>query len=172
MEQTIRVSGIEESNRFVMEQPIRVSLVQESIRVPIVDEQTSVAIREERFDFSAPPVLSTSGWPFGDNPTRVDGLQKGVATVVDYVVMPSFYRVVRWMLLLSDDSNDLAVTSTIQCMRRGDGVVYTEYAILGDYGILPYDLDVVIDGDKVKLVVISEYDGEITARTSKIGIFN
>ncbi|MEO5364476.1 MAG: hypothetical protein H7838_12750, partial [Magnetococcus sp. DMHC-8] len=96
-----------------MEQPIRISLVRESIRVPLVDEQVNVAIHEEQFDFSEPPVLATSGWPFGPNPVRVDDLQKGVATIVDHVAMPSFYRVVRWMLLLSDDSNDLAVTSTV-----------------------------------------------------------
>ena len=155
-----------------MEQPIRVSLVKESIRIPLVDEQVNVAIHEERFDFSTPPVLATSGWPFGLNPVRVDGLQKGVATVVDYVVMPSFFRVVRWMLLLSDDSNDLAVTSTVQCMRRGGDVMFTEFAILGDYGVIPYELDVVVDGDKVLLVVTSGYNGELTTRTSKIGIFN
>jgi len=155
-----------------MEQPIRVALVQESIRVPLVDEQVNVVLHEERFDFSSPPVLATSGWPFGLNPVRVDGLQKGIATVIDYVVMPSFFRVVRWMLLLSDDSHDLAVTSTIQCMRRGNDVMFTEFSILGDYGTIPYDLDVVVDGDKVKLVVTSGYDGELTARTSKIGIFN
>lgn len=155
-----------------MEQPIRVALVQESIRVPLVDEQVNVVLHEERFDFSSPPVPATSGWPFGLNPVRVDGLQKGIATVIDYVVMPSFFRVVRWMLLLSDDSHDLAVTSTIQCMRRGNDVMFTEFSILGDYGTIPYDLDVVVDGDKVKLVVTSGYDGELTARTSKIGIFN
>ncbi|MBF0401929.1 MAG: hypothetical protein HQL90_14330 [Magnetococcales bacterium] len=155
-----------------MEQPIRVSLVKESIHVPLVDDQLMVAIHDERFDFSSPPVLASSGWPFGLNPVRVDGLQKGVATVVDYVVMPSFFRVVRWMLLLTDDSNDLAVTSTVQCLRRGGDVLFTEFAILGDYGVIPYELDVVVDGDKVKLVVTSGYDGVVTARTSKIGIFN
>ncbi|MBF0115469.1 MAG: hypothetical protein HQM04_10575 [Magnetococcales bacterium] len=155
-----------------MDQPIRVSIVKESIRIPIVDEQVNLSVTEERFDFSTPPVLASSGWPFGPNPVRVDGLQKGVATVVDQVAMPSYYRVVRWMLLLSDDSNDLAITSTVQCMRRGDGVMFTEYAILGDYGILPYDLDVVVDGDRVNLVVTSGYDGQLTARTTKIGIFS
>ena len=174
METPIRVLAVEESKKFVMENPIRVAIVQESIRVPVVDEQINFAIHEERFDFSTPPVLcsSGSGWPFGQNPAKAEGLQKGVATVVDYVAMPSFYRVVRWMLLLSDDSNDLAVTSTIQCMRRGNEVMFTEYAILGDDGILPYELDVVVAGDQVKLVVTSWYDGKITARSTKIGIFN
>lgn len=153
------------------DRPVRVSVVRESIQIPIRDEQVRCVIHEERLDFSTPPVLATSGWPFGLNPTRVDGVQQGVATVVDHVSMPSFYRVVRWMLLLSDDDNDLAVTSTIQCLRRGDDVIFSEYAILGDYGILPYDLDVVVDGDKVKLVVTSGYAGQLTARTTKIGIF-
>ncbi len=172
MEQPIRVSIVEESKKIVADDPIRISLVKESIRVPVVDEQINVVVHEERFDFSTPPVLATSGWPFGLNPVRVDGLQRGVATVVDHVAMPSFFRVVRWMLLLSDDSHDLAVTSTVQCMRRGGDVLFTEFAILGDYGTIPYELDVVADGDKVKLVVTSRYDGELTARASKIGIFN
>ena len=155
-----------------MDHPIRVSVVKESIRVPIVDEQINLSVTEERFDFSTPPVLASSDWPFGPNPVRIDGLQQGVATVVDQVAMPSLYRVVRWMLFLSDDSNALAVTSTVQAIRRGDDVMFTEYAILGDYGIIPYDLDVVVDGEKVKLVVISGYDGHLTARTTKIGIFS
>lgn len=172
MEQSIRVSIVDESKKIVPCDPIRVSIVKESIRLPIVDEQVNVAIREERFDFSTPPVLATSGWPFGPNPTKMNGLQKGVATVVDTVTMPSYYRVAQWLFLIEDETNELAVTSTIKCILCGENVHYVEFAIMGDSGLIDYELDARVDGNKVNLIISSDYDGgDLTVRTSKIGIF-
>ncbi|MBF0186274.1 MAG: hypothetical protein HQM06_18055 [Magnetococcales bacterium] len=113
-----------------------------------------------------------TSWPFGANPLRVEGVAKGVATLIDQVAMPSQYRVVQWLLLLADDSRGLAVSSTVQGMHRGGGVDFTEYAILGDSGSIPYELEMVVDGDTVKLMVTSSYDGTLTLRATKVGIFH
>ena len=154
------------------EERIDVALAKETINIPAVDGGIQFSIKEERFDFSSRMVLATPGWPFGPNPNKVEGLVKNEATVVDEVVMPSFYRVARWLFLISDETNDLAVTSEIKCMRRGNDVFYMEYAIMGDSGLLPYELDAVVEGEKIKLIVISRHDGgEVTVRTSKMGIF-
>ena len=154
-------------------QSIHVALANETINVPANKGGIQFSIKEERFDFSSPLVLATSGWPFGPNPNKVEGITKDVATVVDEVVMPTFYRVTKWLFLISDEVNDLEVTSEIKCMRRGDNVHFVEYAILGDSGLLPYDIDVVVNEEKIQLVVTSRYDsGAVTIRTAKIGLFN
>lgn len=171
--QDIQVAVGEQPIHVAMkEERIEVALAKETIHIPAVDGGIQFSIKEERFDFSSPLVLATSGWPFGPNPNKTEGLKKDVATVVDVVVMPTFYRVARWLFLITDETNDLAVTSEIKCMRRGNDVYYMEYAIMGDSGLLPYELDSVVDGEKIKLIVISRHNGgEVTVRTSKIGIF-
>ena len=154
------------------EERIDVALAKETINVPATGGGIRFSIKEERFDFSSPLVLGKSEWPFGPNPNKVDGLAKDVATVVDAVVMPAFYRVAKWLFLISDDDNDLAVTSEIKCLRRGGEVYFMEYAIMGDSGLIPYDLDAKIDGNAIQLIITSRYDGVLTVRTSKLGIFN
>jgi len=154
------------------EERIDVALTKETINVPVAEGNIQFSIKEERFNFSSPLVLAAPGWPFGPNPNKVEGLEKDVVTVVDSVTMPSFYRVAKWLFLISDDANDLAVTSEITCMLRGNDVYFIEYAIMGDTGFIQYDLDAVIDGSKIKLIVTSKYNGVLTVRTSKIGIYN
>ena len=154
------------------EERIEVAIAKETIHVPVNGGEIRFSIKEERLDFSSPLVLATPDWPFGPNPNRVEDLAKGVATVVDEAVMPTFYRVAKWLFLITDDDNDLAVTSEIKCMRRGDDVYYMEYAIMGDSGIITYDLDAIVEEEKIKLIVTSQYDGDLTVRTSKLGIFN
>ncbi len=154
------------------EERIDVALARETINVPAADGGIRFSIKEERFDFSSPLVLGKPEWPFGPNPNKVEGLARDVPTVVDEVVMPSFYRVAKWLFLITDDNNDLAVTSEIKCLRRGNDVYYMEYAIMGDSGLIPYDLDAVVEAEKIKLIITSRYDGVLTVRTSKLGIFN
>ncbi len=151
---------------------IDVAVAKETVHVHNAEDGIHFTIREEKPGFSSPLVLAVPGWPFGPNPNRVEGLAKGVVTVVDEAVMPTYYRVAKWLFLISDDDNDLAVTSEIKCMRRGDDVYFIEYAIIGDSGTIQYDLDAVLDGDRIQLLVTSQYNGVLTVRTSKIGIFN
>ncbi len=154
------------------EEHIEVAVTRETIQVPVDGGGIRFSIKEERLDFSSPLVLAAPGWPFGPNPNRVDGLARDAATVVDEVVMPAFYRVAKWLFLITDEANDLAVTSEIKCMRRGGDVYFMEYAVMGDAGLITYDLDAVAEGEKIKLIVTSKYDGALTVRTSKLGIFN
>lgn len=163
--QPIEISSLEEH--------IDVAIIKETIHPPVGEEGINVTFHEERMDFSSPLVLATPGWPFGPNPNKVDGLKKGVEMVVDTVTMPTYYKVARWLFLAEDEINGLVTTSEIKCMRRGNTVTYIEYAIIGDSGLMPYDLDVVVEDNKVKLVVTSHYEGgDLTVRTSKIGIFS
>ena len=154
------------------EERIDVAVANETIHVHAADGEIRFTIKEEKLDFSSPLVLATPGWPFGPNPNKVDGVIKDTATVVDRLTMPSHYRVAKWLLLISDDANDLAVTSEIKCMRQGGDIYFTEYAMLGDSGLIPYDLDVTDHGDQIHLVVTSRYEDPLTVRTSKLGIFN
>jgi hypothetical protein len=131
----------------------------------------SVQVNQPRLSITSPVGLM-SGWPFGSNPQKADIITPNVPTVVDQVSMPGKYRVVKWLLLLSDDSNGLGMSSEINAFMRGGIIEFTEYAILGDCRILLYDLDVVMDGDKVNLVVTSRYAGALTVRTAKIGLFS
>ena len=151
---------------------IEVALAKETIHVHTADGEIRFTIKEEKLDFSSPLVLATPGWPFGPNPNKVEGVVRDAATVVDRLAMPSHYRVAKWLLLISDDDNDLAVTSEVKGMRRGGDIYFTEYAIIGDSGLIPYDLDVVEQGEEIHLVITSKYDGVLTIRTSKMGIFS
>ncbi|MEO5378321.1 MAG: hypothetical protein H7832_11155 [Magnetococcus sp. DMHC-6] len=154
------------------EDHLTVALVRETIHFPTVQTGIHFSIKEERFDFSSPLSLNLQGWPFGPNPMRSEGLRKDETKVVDIVTMPSFYRVVKWLFLISDDHNGLEVTSEIKCLRKGEDVLFMEYAMMGDTGTLLYDLDVVAEEDKVKLSITSRYNGIASVRTVKIGIFN
>ncbi|OSM07660.1 hypothetical protein [Magnetofaba australis] len=151
---------------------IKVAITRETIHVPTADGEILFTIQEERLDFSSPLVLAVPGWPFGPNPNRVDGIVRNTPFEIDRVTMPSYYRVVKWLFLLSDEENDLAVTSEIKALRRGDNVHFMEYAIMGDSSVIPYDLDVIEDGSAVRLIINSRYEGVLSARTSKIGVFN
>lgn len=155
------------------EEKLQMAIVKETIRFPVDAEGIHVAIHEERLEVSSPLVLAAPGWPFGPNPNKTGGLKKNEATVVDTVTMPTYYRVAQWLFLIEDEVNGLAVTSTIKCVLLGDNVHYLEYAVIGDSGMISYDLDANLEGDKVNLVVTSGYDGgDLTVRTSKIGIFH
>lgn len=164
MPQPIQISSQEEQ--------IHLAIVKETIRFPIDSDGIKVAIHEERLDVSSPLVLAIPGWPFGPNPNKTNGLKKGVATVVDTVTMPSYYRVAQWFFLIEDEESHLAVTSTIKCIVMNGNIHYLEYAVIGDSSLLPYDLDAILEGDKVHLIITSGYEqGDLTVRTSKIGIF-
>lgn len=171
---TIKVSvGEQPVNVKYDTDEIKVNIVSETIHAGGTADSVKLTIKEEKLGLSSPLVLAAPGWPFGSNPVRVDGLANGVQTVIDRIVMPGYYIVARWLLLLTDDANQLAVSSEISCMRRGNVIHFIEYATLGDTGVIAYDLDVVAQGEQVYLTVTSKYPGGIlTARSSKIGIFN
>ena len=131
----------------------------------------SVQVNQPRLSVSSPVGL-TSGWPFGSNPKKASLIARDVPTVVDQVPMPGKYRVVKWLLLIADDTHGLGVSSEINAFLRGGIIEFTEYAVLGDADVIQYELDVVVDGDQANLVVSSRYDGALAVRTAKIGIFN
>ena len=176
-DQTLEITvGGQPVNVAVGEEHIEIATVHETLLVSSDNGAIRLTIKEEKLDFSSPWILEAAGgsgsWPFGSNPNRVDGISKDISTAVDRVTMPGHYRVVKWLLLLSDETTGVAVTSEIKAFRRGTEIWFTEYAILGDASIIPYDLDVAEDGDAVQLMVTSHYDGVLTARTMKIGIFS
>ena len=123
------------------QEQIDVALARETINVQAVDGKIRFSLGEERFDFSSPLVLAAGTWPFGPNSNKVETVIEGVPTEVDRVAMPAYYRVVKWLFLISDEASDLAVTSEIKCIRKGETVYYIEYALLGDGGVITYDLD-------------------------------
>lgn len=167
------MEGDQPINVSFKDDKIYLSVVKEILKSPSDGGAIHLAIKEERLDVSSPLVLAVPGWPFGPNPNRITELQKDVDTVVDEVVMPSYYRVVKWLFLISDEFNNVSVTSEIKAMRRGNDVYYIEYGIIGDSGMIPYEIDVVVENEKIQLIITSSYDGgELTIRTSKIGIFN
>ena len=175
MSDSVKISGDKQPVHITQTQEqIDVALVKETINISSGDGQIDLTIKEETFDFSSPLVLAVPGLPFGGpNPKKVEGLTKDTPATVDQVTMTAYYRVVKWLFLITDETNDLAVTSEIKCMRHTNDVHYMEYAIMGDSGQLLYDLDAVVDGDNLNLIITSRYDGgELTVRTSRIGIFN
>ncbi|MBF0437445.1 MAG: hypothetical protein HQL77_19070 [Magnetococcales bacterium] len=143
---------------------------QQNIAVSVGEQPVEVIVSDEVLNFSL-PILST-GWPFGENPKRGGILLPGVPTMVDRVNMPGKYRVVKWLLLLSDEANGLGVSSEINAFVRGGSIEFAEYAIIGDADSITYAIDFVADGDFVKLVIISQYDGVLDVKTVKIGIFS
>ena len=131
----------------------------------------SVQVNQPRLSITSPVGL-VSGWPFGSNPNEAGFIDKDSPTVVDRVPMPGQYRVVKWLLLLSDDSNGLGVSSEINAFMRGGSIEFTEYAILGDAEVIRYEVDVVAEGHDALLVLTSRYDQPVRVNTMKIGLFS
>jgi hypothetical protein len=174
MSDSIKITGDKQPVHISQtEEQIDVALTKETINISSGDGKIDLTIKEENFDFSSPLVLAVPEWPFSPNPKKVEGLTKVTPVIVDQVVMNAYYRVIKWLFLITDETNDLAVTSEIKCMRHTDDVHYMEYAIMGDSGQLLYDLDAVVDGGNLNLIITSRYDGgDLTVRTSRIGIFS
>ena len=174
MSDSIKITGDKQPIHVVaQEEKIDIALIKETINIASGDGDIGLTIKEERFDFSSPLVLAVPGIPFGGpNPKRVEGLTKDTPVTVDQITVTAYYRVVKWLFLITDETNDLAVTSEIKCMRHTNNVHFMEYAIMGDSGILLYDIDVVVDGDNLNLIITSRYDsGDLTVRTSHIAIY-
>ncbi|MBF0108759.1 MAG: hypothetical protein HQL76_06250 [Magnetococcales bacterium] len=154
-------------------QRIEVTVGEQPIVVTLGEPQLKVAVKDEWLNFSAPVVLqSTGGWPFGENPRRVNGIAQNVPTIVDRVVMPGQYRQVKWLLAITDSSLGLGIGSEINVFMRGGIIDFTEYAITGDADILTYKIDFVVDGDEVLMMLTSFYDGLLDVVSMKIGIFS
>ena len=171
---TIRVAMVRETlHAPVNQQGIQVSICEERLEfaappasrgdtllIPVQQEDVHVQVQEEHLAFSALPIQQpASEWPFGPNPIRVEGVIQGETAMVDQAAMPAFYRAVKWLLLVTDEANDLVVSSEINCLRKGSEVRFVEFAMLGDTGLLHYDLDVVESGNNVHLLLTSRHDG-------------
>ena len=131
----------------------------------------SVQVNQPRLSVSSPVGL-ISGWPFGSNPKKASLIARDVPTVVDQVPMPGKYRVVKWLLLIADDTHGLGVSSEINAFMRGGVIEFTEYAILGDAEVIRYEVDVVAEGHDALLVLTSRYDQPVRVNTMKIGLFS
>ncbi|MBF0181325.1 MAG: hypothetical protein HQM03_14985 [Magnetococcales bacterium] len=141
------------------------------IKVTVGHQPIRVTVRDEILNFSSPLVLqSTGGWPFGENPRRVSGIARSIPTVVDQVAMPGQFRLVKWLLAITDDTNGLGVGSEINAFIKGGEIAFTEYAITGDAETIGYEIAFVVAGDEVRMVFTSFYDGLLEVNTMKIGV--
>ena len=131
----------------------------------------SVQVNQPRLNITSPVGL-VSGWPFGSNPNEAGVIARDIPTTVDRVPMPGQYRVVKWLLLITDDTHGLGVSSEINAFMRGGVVEFTEYAILGDAEVIRYEVDVVVEGHDAVLVLTSRYDQPVRVNTMKIGLFS
>ena len=131
----------------------------------------SVQVNQPRLSITSPVGL-VSGWPFGSNPNEAGFIDKDIPATVDRVPMPGQYRVVKWLLLITDDINGLGVSSEINAFMRGGIIEFTEYAILGDAEAIRYEVDVVVEGHDALLVLTSRYDQPVRVNTMKIGLFS
>ena len=155
------------------EQRINVTVGEQPMVVTIGEQHLQCSVTDEWLNFSSPVVLqSIGGWPFGENPRRVEGIARNVPTVLDRVAMPGKYRMVKWLLAISDPTSDLGVGSEISVFMRGGVITLSEYAITGDADTVRYALDFVVDADEVQMVFTSFYDGLLDVRSIKIGIFS
>ena len=174
MSDSIKITGDKQPVHIsALEEKIDVALVKETINISAGDGEIGLTIKEETFDFSSPLVLAVPGLPYGGpNPKKIEGLTKDTPVTVDQITVTAYYRVVKWLFLITDETNDLAVTSEIKCMRHTNDVQFVEYAIMGDSGLLLYDVDAEVDGDNLNLIITSRYDGgDLTVRTSHIAIY-
>ncbi|MBF0191632.1 MAG: hypothetical protein HQL99_10920 [Magnetococcales bacterium] len=154
------------------DQKINVTVGEQPLVVTIVETPLNVLVTDEPLNISAPVVLqATGGWPFGENPKRVNGIVRGSPTIVDQVAMPGQFRQVKWLLTISDPVNGLGVGNEINAFYKGGTVAFNEYAITGDADTIGYEIDFVADGDEVQMVFTSLYDGILDVGSMKIGVF-
>jgi hypothetical protein len=146
-----------------MADPIKIS-------VKAGGQPIQVKVNEERIQVNSPVGL-TSGWPFGANPKSVGDIARDIPTVVDQVAMPGRYRVVKWLLLISDEANGLGVSSEINAFLHGGEIEFTEYAVIGDADAIRYEVDFVVNAGAVQMVFTSQNDGVVNVNTMKIGMF-
>ncbi|MBF0142853.1 MAG: hypothetical protein HQL59_05275 [Magnetococcales bacterium] len=176
--QTIQVAVVRETlHTPVSQEGINVSIREErltfaappgenDILAPVLEEKLGVLLREERlaFQFSQPAGAATSPAPI-----RLEGVVPGATVVVDRTAA---YRAVKWLLLVADEANGLIVSSEINCLRKNHEVRFVEFALLGDTGLLRYDLDATEDGDAMQLTLTSRHDGPLTIKAVRIGLFD
>lgn len=141
------------------------------INVTVGHQPIEIIIKDEWLSFSSPLVLA-GGWPFGENPNRVPGISQNSPTVLDRVVMPGKYSVVKWLVLLTDDANGLGTGCEINAFMRGGKIEFTQYAMMGDDHILEYEITMDVVGDETHLIITSLYQGSIDVKTMKIGMFS
>jgi len=161
----VQVKGVHVS---ILEERLEFSppSVSQSILAPVREEELNVLLREERlaFRFSQP-----AGAVASPAPSRLEEVAPGATVVVDRVAA---CRAVKWLLLVADEANGLIVSSELNCLRKNHEVRFVEFALLGDTGLLRYDLDATEDGDAVNLTLTSRHDGPLTIRAVRIGLFD
>ncbi|MBF0131016.1 MAG: hypothetical protein HQL75_00305 [Magnetococcales bacterium] len=141
------------------------------IQVTVGAQPIKVQLRKDVLDAKAPIVFG-NGWPFGTNPNFVEGIQQGVKTLIDRVLMPGRYRLLKWLFVASDDSKGHGIACEINAFTTNVGVEYTEFAILGNVDDLSYEIFVEMNGGYVELHLIVKSDHVVKARTARIGVFN
>lgn len=152
------------------QQNITVIVGEQPVEVVTGHQEVDVVVSDDVLNLSVP--ILAAGWPFGANPKRGGVIHQGVPTEVDRVTMPGKYRVVKWLLLLSDDANGLGVSSEINAFVKGGTIEFTEFAVIGDAELVRYEVDLILDGTEVRLMVTSDYDGVLEAKSMKIGLFS
>lgn len=174
--QTIQVAVVRETlHTPVQVEGVHVSILEErlefsppaiaqTILAPVREEKLGVLLQEERmaFQFSQPATAATSPAPI-----RLEGVAPETTVTVDRA---ADCRAVKWLLLVADEANGLIVSSEINSLRKNHEVRFVEFALLGDTGLLRYDLDATEDGDTVQLTLTSRHDGLLTIRAVRIGI--
>ena len=152
------------------ESRINVTVGEQPVQVIVEEAHVDASVNEDGINVASSAVLS-GGWPFGENPKRAGLIARDVPTIVDQVAMPGKYRVVKWLVLISDDANDLGVSSEVNVLMRGGDVEFSEYAVLGDADSVGYEIDFVLQAGVVRMVFTSRYDGMLSVNTMKIGMF-
>lgn len=143
---------------------------QQRINVTVGHQPIKVIVKEDVLGFQTPLILG-GGWPFGANPNLVENIPQGTPTIIDRVFMPGKYRVVKWLLVISDSADSKSVSSEINAFVKGSNTEYTEFAIMGDVESVEYSINLEKVEDHVELTLTSFYSGLINVRTVKIGIF-
>lgn len=144
-------------------------------------QSITVTIQDQWLKFQSPLVLKTEvtgevvggeGWPFGENPNTVDNIAKGIPTVLEQVEMPEGYRLLKWLLIVTDDQNELGACCEINAFFVGGKVQFSQFAIMGDDGSIFYDVEVVFNSGNAELLLTSWYDGLLSAKMMKLGVFD
>nr|CRH06030.1 protein of unknown function [Candidatus Magnetococcus massalia]CRH06577.1 Protein of unknown function [Candidatus Magnetococcus massalia] len=153
---------------------ILINTATETLQIQAEGGAIHFTIKEERLEFSTPWVMEAAqqgaSWPFGSNAIKVPGVVPEHETLIDDLALFGTFRVVKWLLLVSDDQNGLAVTSEIKAMRHGESVAFMEYAIMGHRAELPYTIDVNVVGDSMQLSLINHANHNVTVRAMRIGL--
>ncbi|MBF0141097.1 MAG: hypothetical protein HQL74_12565 [Magnetococcales bacterium] len=141
------------------------------VKVTVGEKPIKVHLKRETYRFQT-PLIYGNGWPFGTNPNFVENIPQGTETLIDRVLMPGKYRLVKWLLVVSDDKKSKGISCEINAFVTGSNVEHNEFAILGDVDELFYRIETKRAGEYVELYITVISEHIVNARTVKVGIFN